>query len=110
MFDDLKAVFNTGNNYIINMPGTASATDLISMLANIVIGVGFSLGFIGLTMSLISLTTSHGNPDASRKAMNGIVWSVIAIVVTILAFAIKYIVLNLAGVSDQELLNARPSF
>src|SRR3989344_965008 len=104
-FNELEELVANPNK-LFTIPAIDSVSDLLGMVANIVFGIGFAFGFIGLAVSFVKLTTSRGDAKAVDTAKNGLTWSVLAILVTIFAIAIKYIFLDLAGVKDKDLLNA----
>lgn len=65
-----------------------TAPNLAIILINVVIGV---LGVAAVAFIIVSgyrYTTAQGNPDQVAKARQGIVFSVIGLIVAILAFAI----------------------
>ena len=107
-FNELEQVAKNPNA-LFSLPDFNNVSDVLGRVANIVIGIGFAFGFVGLTVSLIKLVTSRGDSKAVDSARNGIVWSVMAIVVTIFALAIKYIFVDLVDVQDQNFKNDLPT-
>lgn len=87
-----------------------SVSAILGIILNIVIGVGFSLSIVGLAYSGIIYVTSSGDPKNARKAWDGFLWSAIAAMITLAAFVIKAVALNLFGVDTPAIRNEVPGF
>ena len=92
-----------------DVSGIESMSNVLAMVMNLVVAVGFSVTMITLAYSMVQYVLSGGDPKLTKKAWNTFIWSVIAAVVTLSSFAIKQIFARGIGVADPEILNAVPS-
>jgi hypothetical protein len=109
MFNILNNIANNSTTYF-PIPQINSIADILGMILNILMGVSFALGFIGIGYAMVLFVTSRGDPKATTKAYNAFIWSVGAIILTIIAFAVKAIILGLGGVTNNNLTNELPDF
>lgn len=88
------------------MNGTGGAGSNISSVANfvviianlfIIIAVGVSL--ISLALSFIKFITSIGDPKAVEKAQSGVLWGILGLIISLMAFTIKNILVRSAGIT-----------
>jgi hypothetical protein len=87
-----------------------SFENILGIILNVVMGVGFSISLISIAFSGILYVTSSGEPKNTAKAWSGFLWGAIAGMVTLFAFVIKAAVLGLVGVSNANIVNATPGF
>jgi hypothetical protein len=95
---------------IITFPEIDSISDVLGIAINVLMGVGYALGFVGLAYAFILFITSRGDPKATTKAYNTLKWSVVALLIAFGALAAKAIILGLSGVTDPNLVNELPTF
>ena len=86
-----------------------SISSILGFVANVAVGVSFSLAIISLGYAFIQYVISSGDPKAIQKAQSALIYAVISAVVSILAFAIKTVVLNAMGVQSPDLQNGLPN-
>lgn len=108
MFDILTDVLN--NSGADHVSGISKISDILGMILNLVMGVGFSLSIIMVAYSAILHTMSGGNPDKTKQAWQAFLWSAIAGIITIVAFGLKAGVIGLIGVKDPNIINEIPTF
>ena len=71
---------------------------IVSMVINVLIGVGFMIGIIAIVLSAIKYTMSQGDPDKTKEAWRAFIYGVIAAAISLGAVALKVIVLKAFGV------------
>ena len=81
-----------------NTPGDpAIATDPAKII-NVLLFIG---GIVAVTMIIVAgiqMTTSAGDPSAVKKAKNTLMWSVVGLVIMILAYAIvNFVIFRVVG-------------
>lgn len=78
------------------LPQPSAGPDELRTILSIVFGIIGALALLMITVSGLRYITSAGNPDKTAKAKNGIIYSIIGLVVAISAEAIvAYVVGNL---------------
>lgn len=89
----------------------ANVSTILSVIINTLLGVGFSLSIVGVTVSFIMFILSKGDIKAIDKARNALLWSVVAGAVSIGVIAIKNAVfIQTTGVTTPEIVNNVPGF
>jgi hypothetical protein len=83
--------------------------ELLGTIINILMGIGFAVGFLALAAGFLQLVLSGGDPKATEKGFSTIKWSIIALVLTVLVFILKSILLNLFGVTDPNVIQPVPN-
>ncbi len=81
----------------INLPGANSyntGTDTIANIMGIAFGVVGALALLTITLSGLRYITSAGDPEKTATAKNGIVYSLVGLVVAISAEAIVAFILG----------------
>ena len=86
-----------------------TASKLIIIFINILIGIAFSLGIVAVTAGFLSLTLSQGNPEKTKKAWNTVLYGVIGFVMSLLVVALKTMFVKMVGVENPEIVNS-PEF
>lgn len=78
---------------------------------NILMGVGVSLSVIFIGIAGIHFLTAGSNPDNMDKAKKALTYSIVALVLSVAAVAIKYIFVNeILGVTAPGLSDSTPNF
>ena len=90
-------------------PSTApqSITGFLKAGLNLVLGIGFGLGFVSMAYSFYLYTMSRGDPKALQQAWNAFYYSVLAIAISFGVLAIRVISLQLIGVEDTNILDPK---
>jgi len=102
-------------NYVVNSdvpdPGYNSIGEFLGVGLNVLMGVGVSLSVIFIGLAGLRYLSSGGNPDNADQAKRALTYSIVALVLSVSAVAIKYILLNsILGVDHVDLTNATPEF
>jgi hypothetical protein len=79
-----------------------TVSSFVILLANLFIIIAFGLSVVSLALSLVQFATSSGDPKQAQKAQNGIMWSVLGMIIALLAFALKAIFIKFAGIADVQ--------
>lgn len=78
-----------------------SDTDLMSLVTNILNAVFLVIGVIAVVVIIIggvNYTTSQGDPSKVKKAKDTILYGIIGLIVSLLAYAIvNFVLTNIAG-------------
>lgn len=78
-----------------------SDTDLMSLVTNILNAVFLIIGIIAVVVIIIggvNYTTSQGDPSKVKKAKDTILYGIIGLIVSLLAYAIvNFVLTNIAG-------------
>jgi hypothetical protein len=83
---------------VFKSPGNIdSISDIFGILINVAIGVTFALSMVGMAYAFFQFTISRGDKDAVKNAKSSLTWSAIALVVSLLAVAIKTILYRILG-------------
>lgn len=77
---------------------------------NVLLGISLAVSLIAVIASGIQIMASQGDPKALNTARGYFTAAVKAIALTIAAFVIKAIVLNIIGASSTDISNATPGF
>ncbi|RJR26846.1 hypothetical protein C4561_03670 [candidate division WWE3 bacterium] len=83
---------------------------IASLIVNIFIGLGFSVSTIGLAWAFIQFLMTKGDPKAIEKARDAAFWSILGIMLSLMAVAIKTIVFRSFGANANGLINEDPGF
>lgn len=83
---------------------------IAAIIANVMIGAGFSIAIIGIAYSAVQYIMSRGDPKNISAAWNSFLWSTIAAIVGLAVLVIKAAILNAFGVVSPEIQNNVPSF
>ncbi|AHB40625.1 TPA: hypothetical protein DHW62_02445 [candidate division WWE3 bacterium] len=75
-------------------------TGLAVMFANVAVIIGFGVSLIGLAYSFIIYITSGGDPKSVQRAQRSATWSILGLLVSLAAWGIKTVLLNLLNVTD----------
>jgi hypothetical protein len=70
---------------------------------NLAMGVGVSATLLCAGYGVILLVLSQGEPKATKKGRDAIIWAIIGLVITLGAWAFKQIVLNTAGANYEDI-------
>ena len=83
---------------------------LFSVFLNVFLGVGISLSVLAMLLAGIKLVTSMGNPREVETGRNYLKYAFIAFLLSAGSLIIKFLVFNLVGVTNQDLINGIPNF
>jgi len=83
---------------------------LFGIVLNVLVGVGVSISVIYIGLAGIRFMTSQGDPKATAQARQALTYSIVALVLSVGALAIKTIILDIAGVTDPNLIGGTPTF
>ena len=102
-------------NYVVKNgvpdPGYNSVGEFLGVGLNVLMGVGVSLSVIFIGLAGLRYLSSGGNPDSVDQAKKALTYSIVALVISVGAVAIKYILINsILGVTHEDLVNATPVF
>lgn len=89
MLPDLLQFFAGGLD-ISNLPNPPGADDgsILKTILNVVLVITGAIAVLSVVISGVRFITSQGNPSETSKARNGIVFSVIGLLVVMFAFSI----------------------
>lgn len=76
-----------------------SVGDMSAILINVMLGVSFSVSLIMLAFGAFRYVVSSGDPKLIEKSYHTMFWSLIALIMTVLAVAIKNVVTSAFGVN-----------
>ena len=85
------------------------AAKLLIIFVNILIGIGFSLSIVSITVGFVTFVISQGNPEKTKKAWDTVLYGALALVVSLLVVALKGILVGMVGVSTPEIVGT-PDF
>ncbi|MBD3365839.1 hypothetical protein GF360_00680 [candidate division WWE3 bacterium] len=92
-------------------PGYNSVGEFFGVAINLFMGVGISLSIIFIGLAGIRFVTAGGNPDNMERARHSLTYAIVALVLSVGAIALKYIIVNsILGVSGGDLEGAVPTF
>ena len=98
------------NSISSTLPNSTSISDILGLVLNLVMGIGFSIALISVAYSGITYVLSSGDPKNTSKAWAGFLYGGIAALVTLGAFVIKNAIIKLTGADGAQILNAVPTF
>jgi len=99
MFNDLEKAFNfMGEDMRVSDIGTVG--NIVVVVANIFVYIAFGLSFVAVAFSFIQFVTSSGDPKSTGKAQKSLSWGIAGMVISVLAYALKGLILRTLGVSD----------
>lgn len=87
----------TSNPPGFNLPQTSAAPGQITNILQIVFGVAGALALLFIVISGFRYIVSAGDPEAIKKAKNGLVYSVVGLIAVILAEVIVTFVVGQLG-------------
>ena len=82
--------------------------DLAGIVINVFFGVALASSVIALVYGGIQYATSTGDPKAAGVARATITYSIIAMILSLGALTFKNVILNILGVTDPNLIDAKP--
>jgi hypothetical protein len=71
-----------------DLPQVSAGPKAITNIKNIVFGVVGALAFLMIVVSGLRYVLSAGNPDKARKAREGVIYALVGLVITLMAWAI----------------------
>ncbi|OGC68202.1 hypothetical protein A2415_02810 [candidate division WWE3 bacterium RIFOXYC1_FULL_39_7] len=110
MFQDLENSINRAVPAGERVTRIDDIYSLAAFIVNIFIGAAFGISLIGLAYAFIQFMMTHGDPKAVEKARNAAFWSILGIILSLLAVAIKNVVFRGFGSTANGLINEDPGF
>jgi hypothetical protein len=86
-----------------SLSGVNSIGGLFTVVTNVIIIVGLGLVLVFLALGFIKFITSQGDKVATEQAQKWVTYAIIGGVGLFAVFAIKSLILNLMGVTDDPL-------
>lgn len=78
---------------------------------NVLMGAGFSASVVFIGLAGLRFVTAGSNPENKERAMNALTYSIVALVLSLGALAVKTILFNsILGITEPDLVNATPTF
>ena len=109
--DTLTDLINDSSaNPVDPSAGTGTVGGIVGIILNIMYGSSISIGIIFLIVAAIQYGNSRGDIKKTGTARNAITYSILALIIAMLAFTIKKVVLSSVGVTNTDLLDEQPSF
>ncbi|MFC1756182.1 hypothetical protein ACFLZK_02200 [Patescibacteria group bacterium] len=108
MFDTISKIFNNadsnqGQGVSWGRFGTIEST--VGVVINLVIGLGFSISMVAITISFVMYVLSEGDPDKTKRAWSAFLYGVIGAALSLGIVALKTIVVKAFGINDTNILN-----
>ncbi len=97
--DLLKSI---SENSIGNTGEIKTVEDLAGIVINIALGIGIALSLIATILSGIKYMSSRGDVKAAMGAKQALTYSIVALLVTVGAFAIMGVIINVLGVENPD--------
>lgn len=79
------------------LPHTPADSATLSTILNIVFGLTASIAVLIIVVSGFRYIAAHGDPHATAQARNGILYAVIGLLLTMMAYAIVIFVVKALG-------------
>lgn len=89
MFNALQETFNNVDPAYRSGAGFTTIEGFVGMVANLMIGAGISIGFIGIAYGFIQFTTTLGDPKRALDARYAVLLGAVAVLVSMLGWLIK---------------------
>ena len=83
--------------------------EVLTLVTNIVIGVGVALTIVFLVIGGIKYITSQGDPKAADSARGALTNAVIGFVIVLAALAIRFLIQNVLGGNNADVQNVTPN-
>ena len=74
-----------------------SVGDLLGVAWNVVLAIGIAMSVLAFIMAGIKFVMSRGDPKAMDTAKKHLTYSVIGLVITLGAYTLLYLVINVSG-------------
>lgn len=85
-----------GNADDLNIPGTDATTSNLDKIINLLFVAAGGLALIFVIVGGVMYIFSSGNPDATKRARNIVLYALAGLAITILAYAIVNLVIGLS--------------
>jgi len=96
-FDQLNSIMNS---FAPDNPARFTGVgSFVSLLANVFIVIAVGLSIVALAFGFIQMATSTGDIKNAERAQRTLLWGAIGIVISLLAYALKTVLFNAAGIS-----------
>jgi len=103
MFGILEDIYrNAFPNIDLHVFWVKNIPQIVILVANIVIVIAFGASIVYLALSLINLITapSSGDPKKTEQALHGVLYAAGGMLLSLLAYAIKNVLLNVFGITQ----------
>jgi len=97
-FDLLNTILGKTDSNYTKVGSIDSVSGMFAVAINVLIGVTFAISLVGIAYAFVQHIISMGDKDALKTAQKALTWSVIAMVLSLIAVALKRIIFNLIGV------------
>lgn len=77
-----------------SLPRTQANSNTISTVLNIVFGFAASIALLIIVISGFRYIAAHGDPNATAQARNGLLYSFVGLIVTMIAYSIVLFVVK----------------
>lgn len=81
-------IFKPDDLTTLPQPPVASSDDVVTKVLQIIFGLAGAVALIIIMLGALKYVTSQGNPQATAKAKDTILYAVLGLVICILAFTI----------------------
>lgn len=93
-------MFNNIMNFVPDDPARFSGVEsFVYLIANVFIVIAIGLSIVALAIGFLQMATSSGDPKNAERAQRTLTWGVVGLVVSLFAYVLKLVLLNMAGVS-----------
>ena len=82
---------------------------VFGFVANFVLAVAMGVSVAGLAYSFVLLVLSAGDEKSVKKAYQGVLYSTIGIFISLVAFTLRRVLINTAGIDTPDLVNDVPT-
>lgn len=89
MFDELNKVYQQVNPGFNPAPGLGTPQGFSGFVANLMIAIAISMSFIMMAWAFVQFLLTQGDPKNIQKAHRALWYSIVALLVSALAVAIK---------------------
>ena len=108
MFDTIAKIFNNADSN--QGQGTSWGTfgtleNTVGVVINLVIGLGFSISMVAITISAVMYVLSEGDPDKTKRAWSAFLYGAIGAALSLGVVALKAIAIKAFGINDPNILD-----
>jgi uncharacterized protein YacL len=98
----LANAFDKFNNIMKFAPAGTQYTEVqsfVNVFANTAVIIAAFLSIVAIAFGFVQIATSSGDPKNAERAQRAILWGAVGLVVSLLAWVLKNVLLNAAGIS-----------
>jgi len=102
MFDILNSVFNSSFDDTARLGGISRVSHIVNLAVTVVFSIAFSASFVYLVLSFIKLAGGYldGDPKKADEARYGVVYAILGMLITLMAFVIKRVLVYTLGIAE----------